>query len=249
MEQFKLKDKTILVTGASSGIGRFAATLFSQFGAKLVITGRNSEELALTFSKLNGTNHQQLIADLTKNEDVEFFTKNISAVDGIFHCAGIVKPYPVKFISEAVLKEVYQINLNAQILLMTGLFKNKKINKGASIVFSSSIAANHPYKGGALYSSSKAALETYSKVIALEFSSLGIRSNCIASAMVKTPMYDTAEHQGTKERMDEHIKKYPLGVGYPEDVANAAIFLLSDASRWMTGQTITLDGGFLLGDF
>lgn len=249
MTPFQLNNKTILITGASSGIGKHAAISISEMGANVVITGRDQKRLGETFQLLKGKNNLQFITDLLVQEELQNFVKQLPQLDGIFNCAGIVKPFPIKFISAEVLDEVFKINFNAQVLLMTQLTRQKKINKNASIVFSSSIAAAHPYKGGALYSSSKAALETYSKVIGLEFSNLGIRSNCIASAMVKTPMFDTAEHQGTKERMDEHIKKYPLGVGMPSDVTNAAIFLLSDASRWMTGQTITLDGGFLLGDF
>ncbi|MBE7443355.1 MAG: SDR family oxidoreductase [Flavobacteriales bacterium] len=249
MTPFHLNNKTILVTGASSGIGRQAAIGISAMGANVVITGRDKNRLNDTFLNLKGNNNIQLTSDFTIEEELISLVKKIPQLDGVFNCAGIVKPFPIKFISAQVLSEVFDVNFNAQVLLMSHLFRSKKINKNASIVFSSSIAATHPYKGGALYSSSKAALETYSKVIALEFSNVGIRSNCIASAMVKTPMYDTAEHQGTKERMDEHIKKYPLGVGLPSDVTNAVIYLLSDASRWMTGQTITLDGGFLLGDF
>lgn len=249
MTPFQLKNKTILITGASSGIGKQAAISMSEMGADVVITGRDRQRLNETFQLLKGKNNLQFSADLLVQEELKKMVEQLPLLDGVFNCAGIVKPFPVKFISAEVLDEVFKINFNAQVLLMAQLTRQKKINKNASIVFSSSIAAAHPYKGGALYSSSKAALETYSKVIGLEFSNLGIRSNCIASAMVKTPMFDTAEHQGTKERMDEHIKKYPLGVGLPSDVTNAAIFLLSDASRWMTGQTITLDGGFLLGDF
>ncbi len=249
MNPFQLNNKTILITGASSGIGKQAAISMSQMGANVVITGRDQKRLDETFQLLKGKNNSQFSADLLVQEELKNMVEQLPQLDGVFNCAGIVKPFPIKFISAEVLDEVFKINFNAQVLLMAQLTRQKKINKNASIVFSSSIAAAHPYKGGALYSSSKAALETYSKVIALEFSNLGIRSNCIASAMVKTPMFDTAEHQGTKERMDEHIQKYPLGVGLPSDVTNAAIFLLSDASRWMTGQTITLDGGFLLGDF
>jgi NAD(P)-dependent dehydrogenase (short-subunit alcohol dehydrogenase family) len=249
MTPFQLNNKTILITGASSGIGKQAAISISEMGANVIITGRDRQRLDETFLLLKGKNNLQFSADLLVQEELKNMVEQLPQLDGVFNCAGIVKPFPVKFISAEVLDEFYKINFNAQVLLMAQLTRQKKINKNASIVFSSSIAAAHPYKGGALYSSSKAALETYSKVIGLEFSNLGIRSNCIASAMVKTPMFDTAEHQGTKERMDEHIKKYPLGVGLPSDVTNAAIFLLSDASRWMTGQTITLDGGFLLGDF
>lgn len=249
MNPFQLNNKTILITGASSGIGKQAAIKISEMGANVIITGRDKTRLNETSQLLKGKNKLQFSADLLIQDELKILVEQLPPLDGVFHCAGIVKPFPIKFISSEVLDEVFKINFNAQVLLMAQLTRLKKINKNASIVFSSSIASAHPYKGGALYSSSKAAIETYSKVIGLEFSNLGIRSNCIASAMVKTPMFDAAEHQGTKERMDEHIKKYPLGVGLPSDVANAAIFLLSDASRWMTGQTITLDGGFLLGDF
>ena len=249
MTPFHLTNKTILVTGASSGIGKEIAISVSKMGANVVITGRDETRLNETIDMLESGEHKIIKADLLDESQIKSMVDEMPNVDGVVHCAGIVKPFPVKFISEQVLHEIFDINYTAQVLLMTHLTRKKKLNKDCSIVFSSSIAADHPYKGGALYAGSKAALEAYSKVVALEFSHMGIRSNCIASAMVKTPMFETAENQGSKERMDEHIKKYPLGVGYPEDVANAAIYLLSPASKWMTGKTITLDGGFLLGDF
>ena len=249
MTQFHLYNKTILITGASSGIGKQIAISASEMGANLIITGRDKQRLQDTFDQLKKGNHQQFIADLLMPEDLNKLVEDLPELDGIVHCAGIVKPFPIKFISSDKIKETFDVNYNIQLLLMAQISRKKKLKKDASIVFSSSISAAHPHKGGALYSGSKAALEAFSKVIVLEFSSLKIRSNCIASAMVKTPMYEYAQKQGSKEQMDEHVNKYPLGVGLPEDVANAAIFLLSDASRWMTGQTITLDGGFLLGDF
>ncbi|MCB0410420.1 MAG: SDR family oxidoreductase [Flavobacteriales bacterium] len=249
MTPFDLKNKTILVTGASSGIGRQVAISANKMGANIIATGRDEERLKETIDLLTGEDSQYIVADLLEQNDINQLVEKIPSLDGVVHCAGIVRPYPVKFISTDVLHQIFDINYEAQVLLMSQITRKKKLNKKASIVFSSSIAADHPYKGGALYAGSKAALEAFSKVIALEFSHMEIRSNCIASAMVKTPMFETAETQGTKERMDEHIKKYPLGVGYPEDVANTAIYLLSNASKWMTGQTITLDGGFLLGDF
>lgn len=249
MTPFHLQEKIILITGASSGIGKQIAISVNRMGANVIITGRDKPRLVETLGQLKGKKNKMILADLIKDEDVKQLVQQLPGLDGIVHCAGVVKPFPIKFISTDSLHHIFDVNYNAQVLLMAQISRQKKLNKGASIVFSSSIAADHPYKGGALYAGSKSALEAFSKVIALEFSGLGVRSNCIASAMVKTPMFEVAENQGTKERMDEHIKKYPLGVGYPEDVANAAIFLLSSASRWMTGRTITLDGGFLLGDF
>ena len=249
MSQFHLHNKAILITGASSGIGRQIAISASQMGGNVIITGRDESRLNETFLKLGEGSHQQIIADLLNQEQLISLVDKLPGIDGIVHCAGIVKPFPVKFINHDKIKETFDVNYNLQLLLMAQVSRKKKLNKDASIVFSSSISAAHPHKGGALYSGSKAALESFSKVLVLEFSNLKLRSNCIASAMVKTPMYEYAQQQGSKEQMDEHVNKYPLGVGLPEDVANAAIFLLSNASRWMTGQTITLDGGFLLGDF
>lgn len=247
MTPFHLHNKTILVTGASSGIGRQIALSICEMGGNVVVTGRDKKRLEETFINLKGKNNSSIIADLLNQNDLSALVNNIPMLDGIVHCAGIVKPFPVKFLSEEKIQETFQTNYNIQVLLMAQITRQKKINKNASIVFLSSISATHPHKGGALYSASKAAIESLSKVIALEFYPQGIRSNCLSPAMVKTPMYDYAEKGASKETLDEHVNKYPLGIGSPADVANAAVFLLSDASKWITGITITLDGGFLLG--
>lgn len=247
MTPFHLHNKTILVTGASSGIGRQIALSICEMGGNVVITGRDKKRLEETFINLKGKNNSNITADLLNQNDLSDLVNNIPMLDGIVHCAGIVKPFPVKFLSEEKIQETFQTNYNIQVLLMAQITRQKKINKNASIVFLSSISATHPHKGGALYSASKAAIESLSKVIALEFYPQGIRSNCLSPAMVKTPMYDYAEKGASKETLDEHVNKYPLGIGSPADVANAAVFLLSDASKWITGITITLDGGFLLG--
>lgn len=244
---FHLTDKTILVTGASSGIGQQIAISIAEMGGNLIITGRNEKRLTETFSKLKKGNHSQIIADITKEEDLKSLTQQLPKLDGIVNCVGMVTPFPIKFINHEKINETFDLNYNAQVLLMSSITRAQKLNKNASIVFLSSISGAHPHKGGTLYSGSKIALESFSKVLALEFFPMGIRSNCIAPAMVKTPMYEYSEQNASKETMDAHVSKYPLGVGLPEDVANAAIFLLSDASRWITGTTITLDGGFLLG--
>lgn len=247
MNHFQLNNKTIFITGASSGIGQQTAITVSELGAKVIITGRNKERLTETLSLLKGNNHEMIVADLLNDSERENLIGKLSLIDGIVHCAGFVKPYPIKFISNDKINETFDINFKAQVLLMAGISKKKLLKKNASIVFMSSISAQHPHKGGTLYSASKAAVESFSKVMALEFYNLGIRSNCISAAMVKTPMYEYAEKDASKEVMDAHVNKYPLGVGEPIDIANAAVFLLSDASKWVTGTTIVLDGGFLLG--
>jgi NAD(P)-dependent dehydrogenase (short-subunit alcohol dehydrogenase family) len=246
MTAFHLNDKTILVTGASSGIGMQTAISISKMGGKLILTGRNKENLKTTLSQLNGEGHKLIVADLLKEDERNKLIEELPMVDGIVHSAGTVNPFPIKFIDQEKLNETMNINYEIPVLLMAGVMRKKKINPKASIVFLSSVSGQHPHKGGSLYASSKAALEAFSKALALEVYLQGIRSNCVSPAMVKTAMYDVAEKGMSKEIMDEHISQYPLGVGYPEDVANAIIFLLSDASRWITGINITLDGGFIL---
>lgn len=244
---FHLTDKTFLVTGSSSGIGRQIAISITEMGGKVIITGRDENRLEETFQSLQGEGHKKIIADLNSDDQRKDLVTALPVLNGVVHCAGFVSPYPIKFINDKKMKETFQVNYESPVLLMAGITKSQKLNKGASIVFLSSIAASHPHKGGTLYAGSKAALESFSKVLALEFYDMQIRSNCIAPAMVKTPLYEYSEQNASKETMDAHVSKYPLGVGETKDVANAAIFLLSDASRWITGTTLTLDGGFLLG--
>ncbi len=247
MNPFSLSGKNILITGASSGIGAQTAISCSNQGATLILTARNESKLEKTLSQLTGDNHKIVVADLTVKEDVVTLTEQVGELDGVVHSSGIVRPFPVKFIEEQHIQEMFSINYNAPVQLMTKLFRTKKINKEASIVFMSSISSNFSHKGGALYSGSKAAINSYSKTIALEFAQQRIRSNVISAAMVKTAIFDEAEGVIYKEMMDEHGKDYPLGFGEPEDVANAIVFLLSDASKWITGTEIIMDGGLTAG--
>jgi NAD(P)-dependent dehydrogenase (short-subunit alcohol dehydrogenase family) len=247
MTPFHLTNKTILITGASSGIGRQVAISVAEMGANIVLTGRNSAELETTKALLTNGNHAVITADLLNASDREKLVTELPLLDGVVNSAGVVKPFPIKFINQEKVNETLNINYEIPLLLMGAISKNKKLNKNAAVVFISSISGQHPHKGGALYAGSKAAIEALSKVFALENYHLGIRSNCVSPAMVKTAMYKEAEEGMSKESMDEHVNQYPLGVGSPDDVANAVIYLLSDASKWVTGINITLDGGFLLG--
>ena len=243
---FSLKNKNILLTGASSGIGKQTAINVSQMGANVIITGRNKERLANTLSEMQGE-HKMLCCDLTKEEEILDLVENISNIDGLVHCAGISKPLPIKFIKQSYLNHIQAINYEMAVLLVTFLLKKKKINKAASLVFVSSIAAQHPYKGGAAYAASKAALEAFARTLALEVAHRQIRVNCLAPAMVQTPMYEATKSAVSAVAMEKDAMRYPLGLGLSDDVANASIFLLSVASRWITGQTIRLDGGLMLG--
>jgi len=245
---FHLDGKRILVTGASSGIGRQVAISVTEMGGTVLITGRDKVRLEHTYAALRGDGHQQLLADLLHGPDRTALIDALPGLDGIVHSAGIVQVFPIKFVHQALLSETMDINYKAPALLTAEITKKKKLNKRASIVFISSIASQAPWKGGSSYGASKAALEAFSRVLALEFQQQGIRANCISPAMVKTAMYDTAESVASKEKMTEYMERYPLGVGHPDDVANAAIFLLSEASRWITGINMVLDGGFLIND-
>lgn len=245
---FHLHHKTILVTGASSGIGQQVAISVSRMGGRVILSGRDEARLTQTLALLDRPEeHLVLKADLSLASELQTLAGQLPLLNGVVHCAGTVKPYPIKFLSAEKISETFDTNYNMQVLLMAQITRQKKLAQHASVVFMSSISSAHPHKGGTLYAGAKAAIEAFSKVIALEFYPQGIRSNCLAPAMVKTPMYAYAEKDASKETMDAHVAKYPLGVGSTEDVANATVFLLSDASKWITGTTMTLDGGFLLG--
>lgn len=247
MSFLKLKHKTILVSGASSGIGEQAAILISQQGARLIITGRDETRLNEVFNRLEGDNHLKIIGDLTLEETLTEIIDKCPNLDGIVHSAGIIKPFPIKFITKKQISEIFKINFEAPTQLTSGLLKKKRINDSASIIFMSSVSSRYAHKGGALYSASKAAINAFSRSIAIECASKKIRSNVISAAMVKTPIFDQAEKAVTADVMKMHEKNYPLGFGEPEDVANAILFLLSESSRWITGTILTMDGGLTAG--
>ncbi|MDF2455806.1 MAG: family oxidoreductase [Cytophagaceae bacterium] len=246
MTPFHLHQKTILITGASSGIGAQTAISAAQMGATVILSGRNREKLEQVKQSLAAGEHSIVTADLTKPEDRDLLIQTIAAVDGIVHSAGAVEVFPVKLMNEEELERQLLLNYKAPFLITAGLSKNRKLNKGCSIVFISSISGQHPFKGGAVYAASKASIEALSKTIALEYSTQNIRSNCISPALVKTKILDESIQSLGRDKVDHHQERYPLGFGEPEDVANAAVFLLSDASKWITGTNLILDGGFLL---
>lgn len=249
MQDFLLTDKTILITGASSGIGKASAILASQMGANVIIHGRNLEKLQHTLSQLKpSVKHQIIQADLSKTDELMDFVKKCPAVDGVVHCAGIVKPVPAKFIQPKHIEEMFSINYNAVVLINSYLLQQKKINNEASIVLISTISTQHSYFGGALYISSKGALESYSRSLGLEVVSKKIRVNTLSPAMVRTEIYEnTLKSTLNEEHALKYASTYPLGIGEPVDIANSIVFLLSNASKWITGTVIKMDGGLTLG--
>lgn len=238
---FSLAGKTILITGASSGIGRGIAIACSGMGARCVLTARNQERLQDTFSQLEGEGHLVLPADLTNAEQRTALVEDCPELDGLVQCAGVMNRVPGKSIGKVDIDSVFMPNVEAPMLLQAELLQELKINKEASIVYMASIAARSAVAGNALYSASKAALISYAKCLALELAPRKIRVNCICPAMVWT---DLALVGATKEELEADQLKYPLKrYGTPKDIANLAVYLLSNASCWMTGSCVEITGG------
>jgi len=251
LNNFKLTGKRILITGASSGIGRQIAINVAALGGTVIATGRDIARLEQTLKLLTGTGHKIFVADLTFESDIISIATACDVVDGIVHSAGIVSPSATKFILKKQIANVFDTNYSSIVLLISALFRKKKIAPKVSCVFLSSFSAHFPFPGGSIYSSTKAALEAYSKTLAVENASIGLRANCVLPALVRTDIYDqtfsiTDGQQGV-ERRSRYESLYLHGIGTTDQVANTVTFLLSDASSWITGQSIVLDGGYLLG--
>lgn len=242
---FSLQGKTILVTGASSGLGRQIAISSAAQGARVVITGRDAGRLQATFDSLAGAGHVQLCAELTSAEERERLVQCVSALDGVVHCAGKQMLSPLRQLSESLMTEMYNVNFLAPVMLTQRLLQKNVIAQQASIVFLLSTAAHIGTRGVGPYSAMKSALLGIIRCLALEQAKRKVRVNGISPSVVLTPMWvgggeDQAEHRKAQEA------RHPLGLGTPEDVANAALYLLSDASRWVTGTTLVMDGGVVV---
>lgn len=239
---FTLEGKTILVTGASSGIGRGIAIACSKMGATVIINGRNEQRLAETMTEMQGEENLSLAADLSDSNSLTEMVSRLPKLDGIVHCAGIGQRVLCKQLQEADLDTMMDVNFKAPVMLQTEILKQKKINKGASIVFIASIASDSPSIGNAVYSASKGAIISYANCLALELAPRQIRVNCILPAMIWTDLI--LKGGITEEELKEDEKKYPLKrYGKPEDIANLSIYLLSNAAAWMTGSSIKITGG------
>ena len=239
---FTLEGKTILVTGASSGIGKATAIACSRIGATIVLTARNEERLQDTLVLLEGEEHLVIPAELCEQEDINCLVDALPELDGAFLCAGVSDTTPVKYMTSEAIQRVLSINLEAPMLLTQRLLLKKKIRKGASLVYMSSMGAEQVTPGLGIYAASKNGINAFMRAVAAEQASRKVRANAVMAGMVKTELIDSLS-QLTEEDIKRDEAKYPLGYGTPEDVANAVIYLLSDASRWVTGSTIKLDGG------
>ncbi|MBV6798531.1 SDR family NAD(P)-dependent oxidoreductase [Xanthomonas euvesicatoria] len=242
-DAFGLQNKTVLVTGASSGIGAVVATLCARLGARVVLTGRDIARLDAVAVALQGNGHAVVAGDLTE-EDTR--TRLINAAEryhGLVSCAGIAALVPFRMAAEKHLQQMLSVNYLAPIALTQQLLVKRRLSEGASLVYISALSARAAPQAAAGYAASKAALEAAVRTLALEQAKHGIRANCIAPGYVDTPML---KKLGAAADLDDKIGLTPLGRIDPDDIAKGAVYLLSGASRWITRSALTIDGGISL---
>lgn len=237
-----LAGKTLLITGASSGIGKATAIECSKLGAVVIATGRDEQRLAETIGQMEGEGHTMVSADITTDAGIAELVAQLPHLDGVAHVAGMDKLTPAAFVKRSNIEPIMELNLYAPMVLQALLLKKKRIKNSASLLFISSIAGIAGQTGQSAYAASKGGLVAYMKVLAQELGPRGIRANCILPGMVETPLIHQVHDEAN---MEADMAKYPLHrYGQPEEIAHLAAFLLSDAAAWITGGNYVIDGGF-----
>lgn len=243
---FSLSGKTVLVTGASSGIGRETAIQCSRLGAKVIITARNENRLRETLSQMSGENHEMILAELTDSVQLDNLVALVCDLDCVVLCAGRAMTSPFVFNTREKYDEVFKINYFAPVELLRQLLKKKKVKKNASVVFVSSIGGVYGYSlGNSIYGATKASIHSTMKFCAKELAPKGIRVNSVNPGMVNTPLIGGGSI--SEEQYKADMERYPLKrYGEPEDIAFGIVYLLSDASSWVTGHALVIDGGITI---
>ena len=243
---FTIENKTFLVTGAASGMGKATALTCAKMGAKVVLADFNKDGLKNTLSELEGDGHIMYTINLADESSWNELIEKAPILDGVASCAGIAAMYPFQFIGQEEFNKVFSVNFFGPVLLVKTLIKKKKLNKGGSIVFVSSVdgpKVSHP--GNSVYSASKNALVGMSRNMAVDLAPKKIRVNCILPGTTDTPLIRT--NNVTEEDLAENMKAFPLKrFGTPQDMANGIIYLLSDGSSFVTGTELVIDGGYTL---
>lgn len=245
-----LLDRTILVTGASSGLGRASAVMLSRLGARLVLVGRNEDRLIRTADQLAGSGHLVRPFDLSAADEIPGWMKSLAAqhgnVRGVVHSAGVHLARPLQMLKPDAVEELFRVNVTAGMMLAKGLRQRGVCETPASIVFLSSVMGRVGQPGVSAYCASKGAVEALTRSLALELAPQGIRVNSVAPGQVETEMADRQQQSLTAEQFERIRAMHPLGLGRPEDVAHAVAFLVADTSRWITGSTLAVDGGYTI---
>lgn len=248
MNPMELTDRRIIITGASSGIGRACAVLASQLGASCVLVARSEEKLRETLGCLAPGDHDVISCDLSRLEAVAPLFDQIGRkgkVSGLVHSAGVRSAAPIAYQSIEDMQTAMTVNYFSFLELMKFLSK-KRYCEGGSVVAVSSVAAAAGWRGVSLYSGTKGALSASVRALAMELVSKGIRVNAVQPGSIKTPLFDTVEGELSADYQQlELMKMQPLGLGDPMDVAHAVCFLLSNAARFITGTNLVVDGGYL----
>lgn len=241
---FLLENKTILITGASSGIGKATAILCAQMGAKLIVTGRTESKLNEVFDSLGGECHQKIVVDFENENAIIDLLAMVNQLDGIVHSAGILETIPLAFTNSEKLSRIMKINFEVPFIITQQLLKAKKFKKDASIVFVSSLSGYSTVASGiSAYSASKGALSASIRVMALELASKKIRVNAVCPGMVKTEMNSENDNLTETQLVEDEKRNYPLGYGTPKQIATSIVFLLGKGSSWITGTNLVIDGG------
>ena len=240
---FSLEGKTILVTGASSGIGRAAAIECAKMGAKIIACGRNEERLQKTMDLLNAPQHSFFVGDLCESDVIQRLIDEISSINGMVLAAGKGHTMPFLYSKKELFQNVFNNNFFSHAELLRQLTKKGKLCVGSSVVIIVSIGGTRVFNpGNVIYGTAKAALDSLIHYAAVELSNKKIRVNGISPGMTETPLI----HDGflTQEQLEADMASYPLKrYGQPEDIAKGAVYLLSDAASWVTGHTLVIDGG------
>lgn len=243
---YSLEGKTILVTGASSGIGKATAIECSKLGARVVITGRDEARLQQTLSSLEGEGHVVIAADLGEDDGIRFLVERVPVLNGIVHAAGISDTVLFQFLKKERLENIFNINFFAPVVLSQLLLKKKLLQKGGSIVFLSSIDGPvTAHIGNSMYSATKGALSAMMQNMSIELASKGIRVNAVLPGMTETPLIHNDDI--TQEQLNKDMELYPLKrYADPREIAWAIIYLLSDTSTFTIGASLVVDGGFTI---
>jgi NAD(P)-dependent dehydrogenase (short-subunit alcohol dehydrogenase family) len=245
-----MKGAAVLVTGASSGIGRGTAILLSQLNARVIISGRNRERLAKTLDRLEGTGHSMEPFDVDDTDAIPKWIRSIAdrtgPLGGVAHCAGVIQVLPIQYQSTAKVEALMRTNLTSAIMLVKGFRARGCAVRGSAAVLVSSMGAFDGAAGLSSYAASKAALIGFSKTAARELVADGLRVNCVAPAIVRAELLDRRGEEMGMEHVDKLLSQHPLGFGEPRDVAYAIAFLLAETGRWITGSTLEIDGGYSL---